>query len=82
MFFDEIQDSIAPGYREKLLRKAEREQGRTQWWGMILTMCKRLILRGWCSDGGDCIYFGISRHPFICFSSQGLGILLKKQKMS
>lgn len=33
MFFDEIQDSIAPGYREKLLRKAEREQGRTQWWG-------------------------------------------------
>lgn len=33
MFFDEIQDSIAPGYREKLLRKAEREQGRTRWWG-------------------------------------------------
>ena len=33
MIFDEIQDSIAPGYREKLLRKAEREQGRTQWWG-------------------------------------------------
>ncbi len=33
LFFDEIQDSIAPGYREKLLRKAQRQQGRTQWWG-------------------------------------------------
>ncbi|MFW2152810.1 hypothetical protein [Acinetobacter gyllenbergii] len=33
MFFDEIQDSIAPGYREKLLQKAERQQGRTRWWG-------------------------------------------------
>lgn len=33
MFFDELQDVVAPGYREKLLRKAEREQGRTRWWG-------------------------------------------------
>lgn len=33
MLFDEIQDSVAPGYREKLLRKAQREQDRTQWWG-------------------------------------------------
>lgn len=33
MFFDEIQDSIAPGYREKLLRKAEREHDRTRWLG-------------------------------------------------
>lgn len=33
MFFDELQDIVAPGYREKLLRKAEREQGRTRWWG-------------------------------------------------
>ncbi|KYQ83567.1 hypothetical protein AWW72_13340 [Acinetobacter sp. NRRL B-65365] len=33
MFFDEIQDSIAPGYRQKLLRKAQREQGRSRWWG-------------------------------------------------
>ena len=33
LVFDEIQDMIAPGYREKLLRKAEREQGRTRWWG-------------------------------------------------
>jgi len=24
---------IAPGYREKLLRKAEREQDRTRYWG-------------------------------------------------
>ncbi len=37
MFFDEIQDSIAPGYREKLLQKAERQQGRTRWWGDDLT---------------------------------------------
>lgn len=33
IFFDEMQDIVAPGYREKLLRKAEREQGRTRWWG-------------------------------------------------
>ncbi|MDG3555301.1 hypothetical protein P7L54_04970 [Acinetobacter bereziniae] len=33
MLFDEIQDSVAPGYREKLMRKAEREQGRTSWLG-------------------------------------------------
>ncbi|WEI24225.1 hypothetical protein PYR74_10180 [Acinetobacter bereziniae] len=33
MIFDEIQDVIAPGYREKLMRKAQREQDRTQWWG-------------------------------------------------
>lgn len=33
MFFDELQDIVAPGYREKLLRKAVREQGRTRWWG-------------------------------------------------
>lgn len=33
MLFDEIQDSIAPGYREKLLRKAEREQDRTRFIG-------------------------------------------------
>ncbi|WP_407411637.1 hypothetical protein [Acinetobacter sp.] len=33
MIFDEIQDMIAPGYREKLMRKAEREQDRTRWLG-------------------------------------------------
>lgn len=33
LVFDELQDIVAPGYREKLLRKAEREQGRTRWWG-------------------------------------------------
>lgn len=33
MIFDEMQDMIAPGYREKLLRKAEREQDRTRFWG-------------------------------------------------
>ena len=33
MIFDEIQDIIAPGYREKLLRKAEREHDRTRWLG-------------------------------------------------
>lgn len=33
MVFDEMQDTIAPGYREKALRKAERQQDRTQWWG-------------------------------------------------
>lgn len=33
MIFDEMQDMIAPGYREKLLRKAEREQDRTRFLG-------------------------------------------------
>ncbi|ENE6678173.1 hypothetical protein [Acinetobacter baumannii] len=33
MFFDEIQDTIAPGYREKALRKAERQQDRERYWG-------------------------------------------------
>lgn len=33
MVFDEIQDMIAPGYREKLLRKAERQHDRTRFWG-------------------------------------------------
>lgn len=33
MFFDEIQDTIAPGYREKALRKAERQQDRERFWG-------------------------------------------------
>lgn len=33
MIFDEMQDIIAPGYREKLLQKAEREHDRTRFWG-------------------------------------------------
>lgn len=33
IIFDGIQDTIAPGYREKLIRKAEREQDRTTWLG-------------------------------------------------
>lgn len=33
LLFDNFQDAIAPGYREKVLRKAEREQHRTRWWG-------------------------------------------------
>ena len=33
MIFDEMQDIIAPGYREKLLRKAESEHDRTRFWG-------------------------------------------------
>ena len=33
MIFDEMQDMIAPRYREKLLRKAEREHDRTRFWG-------------------------------------------------
>ncbi|NWK73133.1 hypothetical protein HYG93_02300 [Acinetobacter sp. SwsAc6] len=33
MIFDEMQDIVAPGYREKLLRKAEREHDRTRFWG-------------------------------------------------
>jgi hypothetical protein len=33
MIFDGIQDTIAPGYREKLQRKAERMHNRTNWLG-------------------------------------------------
>ena len=33
MLFDNFQDMIAPGYREKLMRKAEREHNRTSWLG-------------------------------------------------
>ena len=33
MVFDEIQDAVAPGYREKALRKAERTQDRERFWG-------------------------------------------------
>lgn len=33
IMFDNIQDTLAPGYRERLIRKAEREQDRTRWWG-------------------------------------------------
>lgn len=33
MVFDEMQDMIAPGYREKLSRKAERQHDRTRFWG-------------------------------------------------
>lgn len=33
MIFDNFQDMIAPGYREKLLRKAERDQDRTRFVG-------------------------------------------------
>ncbi|WP_312086942.1 hypothetical protein [Acinetobacter variabilis] len=33
LVFDELQDMIAPGYREKYLRKAEREHDRTRFWG-------------------------------------------------
>ncbi|MBM7139897.1 hypothetical protein [Acinetobacter sp. 105-3] len=33
MVFDEMQDTIAPGYREKALRKAQRQQGRERFWG-------------------------------------------------
>ena len=33
LIFDEFQDMIAPGYREKLLRKAESQQDRTRFWG-------------------------------------------------
>lgn len=33
MVFDEIQDAVAPGYREKALRKAERQQDRERFWG-------------------------------------------------
>ena len=33
MLFDELQDTIAPGYREKVMRKAEKQYGRSQWLG-------------------------------------------------
>lgn len=33
LVFDEMQDVIAPGYREKYLRKAEQQHGRTRFWG-------------------------------------------------
>ncbi len=33
MIFDNFQDMIAPGYREKLLRKAEQKHDRTRWLG-------------------------------------------------
>lgn len=33
LMFDEIQDIVAPDYRQKLLDKAEREQNRTRFWG-------------------------------------------------
>lgn len=33
MLFDDLQDSIAPGYREKVMRKAEKQYGRSQWLG-------------------------------------------------
>lgn len=33
LVLDEIQDTIAPGYREKALRKAERQQDRERFWG-------------------------------------------------
>ncbi|MGX4758548.1 hypothetical protein [Acinetobacter baumannii] len=37
LVFDEIQDTIAPGYREKALRKAERQQDRERFWGDDIT---------------------------------------------
>lgn len=37
MIFDEMQDIVAPGYREKLLRKAERQHDRTRFWGDDIT---------------------------------------------
>ncbi|MCW1497059.1 hypothetical protein [Acinetobacter baumannii] len=33
MVFDEMQDAVAPGYREKALRKAEQKQDRERFWG-------------------------------------------------
>lgn len=33
LIFDEMQDMIAPGYREKVLRKAEQKHDRTRYWG-------------------------------------------------
>lgn len=37
LVFDELQDTIAPGYREKALRKAERQQDRERFWGDDIT---------------------------------------------
>ncbi|WP_289353274.1 hypothetical protein [Acinetobacter nosocomialis] len=37
MVFDEMQDAVAPGYREKALRKAERQQDRERFWGDDIT---------------------------------------------
>lgn len=37
LVFDEFQDTIAPGYREKALRKAERQQDRERFWGDDIT---------------------------------------------
>lgn len=37
MVFDEMQDTIAPGYREKALRKAEQQQDRERFWGDDVT---------------------------------------------
>lgn len=37
LLFNNIQDMIAPGYREKLQQKAERQHGRTQFWGDDIT---------------------------------------------
>lgn len=33
LIFDNIQDTIAPGYRDKALRKAEKQQDRSRWLG-------------------------------------------------
>ncbi len=33
LIFDNMQDTIAPGYREKALRKAEKQQDRSRWLG-------------------------------------------------
>ena len=33
LLFDELQDTIAPGYRDRVMRKAEKQYGRTQWLG-------------------------------------------------
>ena len=33
LIFDNIQDTIAPGYREKALRKAEKQQDLSRFWG-------------------------------------------------
>lgn len=37
MVFDEMQDAVAPGYREKALRKAEQKQDRERFWGDDIT---------------------------------------------
>ena len=33
LLFDELQDTIAPGYRDRVMRKAEKQYGRSQWLG-------------------------------------------------